>query len=543
MRGFMVRTDNEMRQYRKFLAKVLSKFQDASAQRCKNQSKLASIANSVAAISDSLTNTQSEVAEVAKGLSKTNGKFATTTSDKGHGSAPSPFPPPGWKVAALSSGANHTLTILVRHPAGLDDKDEPGPDARQVWVAGTGAEGQLGALAVGSTGSSLPPPPLLSFRRLDLRREVLDPLVAEGTLDAVQSAGYQSPKLVACGWNVSYLVLGPSHRDTDGTTASDLIVSLGLPKDNTFGQLGVRSPAPDSAVHVVDVLAPAPYSVLRIAAGLRHAAVLLASSAEDESSSGPLCLSLVGWGSARHGQVGEMARGSEDPAEASRSRTRPGPVPAIASTPQLMRTWTLPHQSPGSVLDGLALAAGRDHTVALVAGKLAFWGSNRQGQCALAGSAALDQGVVASVACNWNGTSVLLCCRDGHDEGQDRILSSGNNKKGQLGASPTSSAGADPSVVVEMDTSPLMRQRGGDRARFIALASGSEHTLVLVGRGSAQEVWGTGWNEHGNLAQGDEDDRHGLVPLSMPAPGEAQPVSIWAGCGTTFVQTLSARPS
>ena len=66
---------------------------------------------------------------------------------------------------------------------------------------------------------------------------------------------------------------------------------------------------------------------------------------------------------------------------------------------------------------------------------------------------------------------------------------------------------------------------------------GSEHVLCVLGQA---EVWGWGWNEHGNLATGSLNDVKAPVriwpPLSAPVGekmGEA--VGVWAGCGTSWI--------
>ncbi|KAN0060473.1 alpha tubulin suppressor [Thecaphora frezii] len=439
-----------------------------------------------------------------------------------------PFPPLGWRVDALSSGANHSVAILASE-AEADDTDQDG--RRQVWITGTGAQGQLGH------GELVATQPLSGFRRLDLQTEVMAPLIAAGQLDADANVTY-SPKLIACGWNSTYLVLTriPKRIPETSSGCGDVIVSLGLAKDNAFGELGLRDPAAEAAVHLVDLGSALdgqsldrskPCSVVCIAAGLRHAAALIACDADNKGD--VITLSLVGWGSARHGQVGPL-NGSSQTAVDGVKRSRPGPVAAIAHTPQTMRTWQV---GPADLESGkLDLAAGRDHTVALIGGEPVPFGSDRQGQCSLPSRCSTGSDGFASVACNWNGTSLLMRYADGRTD----LISAGSNAKGQFGCAERP---LDGSSSVRWDLSAIGPDgRGGAAIKLALVAAGSEHTVLLVTRGSTSEVWATGWNEHGNLAQGDEADRHLVVPIPMPDP-RWQPTSVWAGCGTTFIQTQS----
>ena len=52
------------------------------------------------------------------------------------------FPPQGYTVAAVSSGANHTLALL--RPVGWTETLSGHSGLAEVWVCGSGKEGQLG---------------------------------------------------------------------------------------------------------------------------------------------------------------------------------------------------------------------------------------------------------------------------------------------------------------------------------------------------------------------------------------------------------------
>ena len=79
---------------------------------------------------------------------------------------------------------------------------------------------------------------------------------------------------------------------------------------------------------------------------------------------------------------------------------------------------------------------------------------------------------------------------------------------------------------------------GGGRVE--RLVCGSEHVVCLVEREGdvgRREVWGWGWNEHGNLGVGHTEDVDAPVRVWPPAgeTASAEVVDLWAGCGTSWV--------
>jgi protein ATS1 len=80
-----------------------------------------------------------------------------------------------------------------------------------------------------------------------------------------------------------------------------------------------------------------------------------------------------------------------------------------------------------------------------------------------------------------------------------------------------------------------------DARRVVDFACGSEHVLcVLESEGGHAEVWGWGWNEHGNLATGSLDDVKVPVRIwpSLPAQAKEKVVGVWAGCGTSWIAVV-----
>lgn len=453
-----------------------------------------------------------------------------------------PFPPANWTVERLSSGSNHTLALLAPIGAKSDEK--------QLWATGTGAQGQLGSV-VAASGE-----PLRSFQLFDWKAA----LASDGFDKARLDADAYELKDIVCGWNVSYLVLQPRSTSLAG---NDILISLGSARDNTFGELGATDAKSASSVHTcahetsfekaigeAGLTLDTPRRVTSLASGLRHAIAEIWVGPDCQGKTTSL---IVGWGSARHGQIGSVP----SPSIASAlTKTRPGTAAAIVYEPQCMLkvdrgdTYQVP----------ALIEAGKAHSIVLIRcsdGQQALhaFGSDRQGQFAVtrrfcdSPPSAKD---IIGVTCNWTSTQIHV-----RESGSSfsHIIGSGSNSRGQLGAVSGSSDGL---ARVKLDEVALVSTRGPDHhgdayaGRILKFASGSEHTLLLLERSSnhevalfSREVWGYGWNEHGNLAQGPEDESDRGLPVPIMHKQYAQtvlthldgiePVDVWAGFGTTFI--------
>ncbi|KAK0433962.1 regulator of chromosome condensation 1/beta-lactamase-inhibitor protein II [Armillaria borealis] len=189
---------------------------------------------------------------------------------------------------------------------------------------------------------------------------------------------------------------------------------------------------------------------------------------------------LVGWGLSRHGQLGE-------------------PKSKVA----LPRIIPIEDQI-------MSLALGAQHTALLLtSGRVTWLGSNRKEQ--LHGIDMLSD--VRMVGCTWNGTYAVI---------GDRIYSTGSHSKGQLGRSLTDLP------YVEFSHDHHLKK----------LACGTEHVLALFDVvDGGPEVWGWGWNEHGNLGLGTTEDIR--LPVKIwprdSASGSGRAADIWAGSGTSWI--------
>ncbi|KZT54705.1 RCC1/BLIP-II protein [Calocera cornea HHB12733] len=380
------------------------------------------------------------------------------------------------EIRSVSAGANYTVLLI----AGFEN------DVNELWASGAGNAGQLGPTWSGTA----------SFSKVDLG--------LTGTL----LANYE-PIIVGVSWETTIVVLRREDEDAD-----DVVISLG---SNTHGKLGV-GPTPAStsspvAVPVANSIGETrlahSFRVLELACGLSH---ILAIVGYQDAHDGHLVRTVIGWGVARHGQLGSTLPDPHSPL----SGCQPLPALFISSYDYFNE-----HQQP------ILAALGQRHTVLLLpSGHLSICGSNDRQQ--LRHADRLTD--VKDIGCTWNGTYAVMTSGE-----RELICSNGSNDHGQLGRienEPVPRADRLPDEVLL----PLDR-------RIFDLACGSEHVAVLCRHeaSGAFEVWGWGWNEHGNLGMGHTSDVRFpsiIWPPHNPTPDELATIQlerVWAGYGTTFV--------
>ncbi|KAF7793361.1 hypothetical protein EIP86_004473 [Pleurotus ostreatoroseus] len=423
--------------------------------------------------------------------SNAQGQLATGDTEDAHafvscsflGAGSAALPENTSRVRQVACGANHTIVLLERV------QGPSGALTHELWGCGDGKKGQLGVAYDGSDTTV--------FRPLDLN------------LPGLRLEGYVIRTVVA-SWETTYVVLSrPEHRD--------VVLSMGA---DDFGDLGIngKGKAVHSTVHVVnfDNVIPTNHEekkytlvISHISAGPHHVVAHLCATYAD----GTELLRVVGWGTSRHGQLGAY----KDAASGK-------PVPYLAS-PHLI---SLPID-PGESITSSAL--GTHHTVLVRgSGGLLSLGSSRKSQ--LDGIEALQN--ISMVGCTWNGTYAVSQQGDAWS-----IFSAGNHNKGQLGrplhVKHNNPHGHHP-LAVQFPFSSKTHD-------FVKMVCGSEHVLCLFRRkdmivtsSPATEVWGWGWNEHGNLGLGSTEDKDAPVKIWPPSQEEHRTVlDIWAGYGTTWV--------
>lgn len=344
-------------------------------------------------------------------------------------------------VLSVATGANHTLVLL-----------ELSGGEKEIWGCGDGRKGQLGFAYQQSASTT-------TFQKLDLSFEL-------------SGKNQYSYKLIGATWETSYIVLS-----CDGGS-QDMVLAMG---SNDFGDLGAGTLGGKDKFNIIFL-----DDITGMYTGQRHVVLRLGAS------------KLIGWGSSRHGQLGNTA-------------SKP-----FTSSPCMI---SLPSVTEESIR---FVSLGMQHTMIVFgSGRLYGLGSNRKHQLDVA---IAQPRHVLSLACTWNGTYVAF--NDDGIEGKWEVLSSGNNSHSQLGRC------ADEQTVGKVAfPSTLDTQKSA-----VVLRSGSEHLLALVGD---CEVWGWGWNEHGNHGVGHTDD----VPLPTKiwpperfAHNESFRVyGAWGGMGTSWI--------
>lgn len=453
------------------------------------------------------------------------------------------FPSSGSRIVQLSSGAAHSVAILE------DEKK-----TRQVWVCGSGTDGQLGPAHWKWDDEECNEKPLLTFTKLNIEN------VMEDSQHSSTSSIVWSPKLVECGWDWTLLVLEDNEGKQD-----DVLLVLGIVND--FLQLGyTRSKDAKTCSQRINLRSlcipkeqtgASRIQIESIACGLRHSIIVCSVRSESDLIQNQHW--LLGWGASRHGQVGNVQ--TTNTASSSRGKV------ALACLPRVIKGWQSTKDGSEEVKNSARLAAGKEHSVILIPplwktnstiascgfdqaekSGICSFGSNRNQQCSLNALLSVEEvqwDRIDILGATWNGTFLVLS--DTTDRNAFELRSCGNNTKGQLGI-------GNAEATYETELGPIHRlllddaDHAKSALQSVQLACGSEHVALLLETNNSPpqaRVMGWGWNEHGNLASNDENDRN--VPLQIWPPESddlinqssfryATPVNVWAGCGTTFIQ-------
>ena len=352
---------------------------------------------------------------------------------------------------------------------------------RQLWGCGDGRAGQLGLKYQESISAGCSSS---VFRPIELD------LVSEG----------YSYKFISASWETTYIVLASDIR-------GDILISLGA---DDFGDLGVgnakgKGKRVANSTNIVRFdhlvvdghsLPPScPITINLISSGQHHVLVHMNVSLSD----GLNCGIVVGWGTSRHGQIGSVTNSDGKP------------LPFF-SVPTIIFV-----DDPNDPVVSSSL--GIQHSVLLhSSGRMTGMGSNRKGQLEL-----FPQSRFRQVGCTWNGTYATVEV----EESKPCIYATGADSHGQLGRGD----GRGPGIVIFEDHSAIPT----------FLACGSEHVLMVLQSELGKEVWGWGWNEHGNLGIGTTADV--FLPVKIWPPGggnggEEVIDGIWAGSGTSWISII-----
>ena len=342
----------------------------------------------------------------------------------------------------------------------------------ELWGCGDGGRGQLGP----SYPRKVNKAEGSVFRPLDL------PLRSYGL------EGYRC-RLIASAWETCYFVFGLEGQ-------GDVVVSMGA---DDFGDLGIggssngkgKTPLPLNTINFEHLairgekINTGTFHIESLSAGPHH--VIAHARCQLDSS---IEYFTIGWGASRHGQLG------------------------------LARTFiSIPYIIPIAEDRVISSALGNQHSIFLHAsGFVSYLGSNKKGQ--LHNLNTLKD--VQEIGSTWYGSYAIVKSQDGNT----KIFATGSHEKGQLGRDISNG------ILSTGNFSDLPTS-----LRLVKMACGSEHILSLFStEEGATEVWGWGWNEHGNLGVSDTNDVR--IPRRIwPRSGEemGKAVGIWAGCGTSWI--------
>lgn len=388
------------------------------------------------------------------------------------------IPPPKGDILDLVSVSAHTL-VLVRDG-----------HRNTLYGVGTNTVGQLGTPC--ALRDEEDKQVLSGWRRLELVRELQTEMKEEDW----------EPVRIGSTWTTSFVVY---HRRSSGAGSGDvegveeIVLGSG---SNDFNELGDTDPSstrgastttPSLRPRVIDVGLRAGETIEHLACGQRHV-MLVILNAEGEQR-------VVGWGAGRRGEFDLATLGGSSSSAAGTSSKGKGKAAARPTT-YPPTDLDLSMEVGERIID---ISLGASHTVVLTSKhRVLAWGSDQKGQ--IRDTAELNN--IQQISASWGGSYFLTKDR--------RILSQGSNIYSQLLHEKEGRG------EVEVPT-------GWEVERIVA---GSEHLLVVMRRGEEQVLWAGGWNEHGNLALGDQKDRARLERVNLP-PGKI--TGVWGGCASTWV--------
>ncbi|WWC94726.1 hypothetical protein V866_001574 [Kwoniella sp. B9012] len=356
-------------------------------------------------------------------------------------------------------------------------------------------------------------------------------------LKLLNSAGVEGdwePVKIASTWTTSFVVYQRISDSTqDQSVSSSLSMSTGsshIKEDdveqivlscgsNDFGELGSTTNVPltlDAPAEIpisqasrkptiVEVGLRRGEKVEMIKGGQRHVIVVISGRNGQQR--------VMGWGASRKGELdaatlsSNITNGSNS--SASSKAKGKGKGKAISRPTTLPPTKIDLQIPPGERI--LDISIGASHTLALLSnGTVLGWGSNLKGQ--ITGVHLLND--VKCMAATWNGSYVLTR--------SNQFLSQGSNTHSQL------LRGHD----ADKERGEVNIPHGWGVDRIVA---GSEHLLVHMKSKEMEEevegLWAGGWNEHGNLALGDQADRAHLTRVGI----NGRIRGLWGGCASTWV--------
>ncbi|ODO05435.1 hypothetical protein L198_02128 [Cryptococcus wingfieldii CBS 7118] len=423
--------------------------------------------------------------------------------------------PNGTEILDVVSASAHSLVLLRLPPSSPSENEEGGMrgkvEQRHVLLGcGTNTFGQLGPKCA-----------------------LWDDLKPEGrwkVVDLARDAGLGQewePVRIAATWTTSFVVYrqttsggegggaeggggssaasGANKDDEDVVEGKQVVISCG---SNDFGELGrdlpltlsnTPTPIPISQASqvptIIDLSLRPGERVEFLKGGQRHVVAVVSGKAGQR---------VVGWGASRKGELSADTLSSNTSkvlSSKAKGKSKAAPYPTT-SPPTIIH---LPVPSDQRIIN---ISLGASHSLALLSGGTVLgWGGNLKGQIT---DVHLVKGV-KEIASTWGGSYFLT------DEG---LFSQGSNTHSQLLRGQ--------SVGSELGQVAVPEALKVDR-----IVAGTEHLLFIATTSDgSQRLLSGGWNEHGNLALGDQLDRDSLKVV--PGWEGRRTRGVWGGCASSW---------
>lgn len=350
-----------------------------------------------------------------------------------------------------------------------------------------------------------------SMKQIDYKELISQTDNIDSELKNLLIKTYQPIQVKAC-WETSFVVLthsdnlleyyranndyhcedvGEGSRPTD--CFDDHVLAFGSNDFDLRGSIGLLTdPRGANLVNLPELGCSARRGrKIRLHSGCKHVIAMIRFIASREC---PPSNQLVGWGAARHGQL--------------------GPIDVCSRPPRSIKPTLLSITIPPSLnFSSIKIALGNQHTIIASPSEIWCWGTNRNSQLPQE-LQILEPSRILELQASWNATFVLV---EASRPGFKLLLGYGSNAQGQLGVEDPTASKVERMLV----------------ASYSRLSAGSEH--VLLTNGDCQ-LWGWGWNEHGNLAKesaGGLEETRPFGPVFRPPEGQYIS-NVLAGCATSF---------
>ncbi|KAF9419834.1 putative E3 ubiquitin-protein ligase herc6 [Podila epigama] len=501
-------------------------------------------------------------------------------------------PPPSSPFHCFAAGGNHTALITRR--------------TRHLYMTGSNKDSESLLSEPSQVFRSHKVnvhPSRLPTTSISLSLTPLQDNKVDNTIDQRQPRW----RSVACGWAFTIAVTEPSsvehispHPHCHDQQQQQQVYAWG---SGAFGELGLGPGLTNTGPHarllqhgaLDPKILSSKMEIIKVEAGLRHVLLLikeLLPASQDLTTTTTTTEStkttLIGWGSNRQGQLGQLVRNRTNKQENGNTQSLV-PFTEKELRGKFMEPTRIVLNPDNDAAQLVDMACGQNHSLALFSdGSVYSTGSDKYGQLGRPSSSSdtvkkdfrlgfervTGLPFVDSISCGWSHNAAM----DSRVETLQRQGGSilyvwGRNDHGQLGDSApcrqilidhggmgqvpagirelrifdnaSSSSQQQPHQHEHHQQQQNQKEHDSDqrRADIISFSCGSEHTLAVTRSGGCY-AWG--WNEHGNCGTGAGDHEvEGLLDVPSPrkvsfgSQDQSTPQGKWVqgGYGSSWIFT------